>query len=185
MQYTLFEKTVPDDGSSTFWYQCRKFRLNIHSDERGVRIRDFQLYSPDFKEKYIDTREESHEAEFRALPVIDGFRFSDEKIVAGIYIGSNPREFTVKTEGERAEVTLDNGMQIILTPEGPEFTGEEISLEWLYSESAEAKYAFQPGKISIEFAGNMSEPYRAELTVEGGVVSQNKITGSRHIKICC
>lgn len=69
----------------TFWYAGRHYRANLMYQNGKIWIRDLFIFDENFAEKYLTKREPTHDCEFYNLPVMDGYRFSDGKIRAGIY----------------------------------------------------------------------------------------------------
>ena len=78
--------SAPDGGDRrTAWYYSRSYRLNVLYENGRGWIRDLQLYSDRFPEPFLfEANTKTLCAQF-ALPVTDGFRFSDTAVRAGIY----------------------------------------------------------------------------------------------------
>lgn len=72
-------------GTRSIWYQCRKYRANLLLQNGVLRLRDLYLYDDDYRERYLDKRVTGHNCGYYALPVIDGFRFSKDGVIAGGY----------------------------------------------------------------------------------------------------
>ncbi len=75
-----------DEGKRSVWYSSKKYRVNLCSDENGVRIRDLHVFSDSLADPYEDKICEKNEATYETLPVVDGNRFSGNGILSGAYI---------------------------------------------------------------------------------------------------
>ena len=75
------------DGSDrrTAWYYSRRYRLNVLYENGRGWIRDLQLYSDRFPEPFLTQANKKTLCAQFALPVADGFRFSDRAVRAGLY----------------------------------------------------------------------------------------------------
>ncbi len=85
-QAQMFDSDVRDNKYKTLWYNCKSYRLNVLYEAGKVQLRDLYIFNELFKEKFLDTNEESHSCSYFTLPVIDGYRFSDKNTRAGLYL---------------------------------------------------------------------------------------------------
>lgn len=101
-------------GNQSVWYSCKNYRLNLFSNNEEVWIRDIHKFDENYRDVYLDEPCKENDATLDALPVIDGFRFSDEKVKAGLFFGKGTiqktwREgstFFVRIFAEGKEITL-------------------------------------------------------------------------------
>lgn len=84
-QAQMFDSDIRNNRYKTLWYNCKNYRLNVIYEKGNIWIRDLYLFNENFREKFIDKREESHNCSYFTLPVIDGFRYSDNNTRAGLY----------------------------------------------------------------------------------------------------
>ncbi|MBQ7546096.1 MAG: hypothetical protein IJT41_03915 [Clostridia bacterium] len=98
---------VADDmqrtARKTLWYYSRYYRVNILFENNRAWIRDLQLYTDDYAEPYLHKKNTDTRCGTFALPVMDGFRFSEGSVRAGIYphAGDSPR-FSVAQAAKNA-----------------------------------------------------------------------------------
>jgi len=72
-------------GRKTLWYESRFYRVNFFEENGLTWIRDIHKFDEAYEERYLTSVCEGHLMTFDNLPVIDGNRWSYEKIRAGIY----------------------------------------------------------------------------------------------------
>ncbi len=85
-QAQMFDSDERDNKYKTVWYNCKNYRLNVLYESGKIWIRDLYIFNELFREKFIITKEDSHNCSYFTLPVIDGFRFSDKNTRAGLYL---------------------------------------------------------------------------------------------------
>lgn len=84
-QAQMFDSDINDNRYKTLWYNCKNYRINVLYEKGRIWIRDLYLFNELLREKFLDTREDTHNCSYYNLPVIDGFRFSDKETRAGLY----------------------------------------------------------------------------------------------------
>lgn len=72
-------------GRKTAWYVSRYYRVNLMFAQGRAWIRDLQLYSDAYAEPHLHTKNTDTRCGTFALPVMDGFRFSEGAVRAGIF----------------------------------------------------------------------------------------------------
>ena len=88
-------------GRKTAWYYSRYYRVNLMFERGRAWIRDLQLYSDAYAEPHLRTKNTDTRCGTFALPVMDGFRFSEGAVRAGIYLDApDCADFESFTVGE-------------------------------------------------------------------------------------
>jgi len=75
-------------GNKTVWFNNKNYRINLYSDTEKVWIRDIHLFSEQYRDLYLDTPCTTHFGIYDNLPIVDGVRFSDDTVQAGIFLGN-------------------------------------------------------------------------------------------------
>lgn len=104
-----------DTGKQSVWYNCKNYRVNMYCDEYGVWIRDLHMFNENYRDVYLDHPCKSDYAILDTLPIMDGFRFSDEKTRAGYYFGKGHIDkiwscgdvFCVLIEADGKKITVE------------------------------------------------------------------------------
>lgn len=135
------------NGMQSVWYCCKNYRVNLYNDGKKIYIRDIHLYGDDIVDLYLsDPCTQSH-AEYRALPILDGFHgVQDNKELPGIFFGNGRIIGTYEEEGyhivsinaENAAFTLkftESGFSVEST-EKTEFSLKENIRVGAYAEIA-------------------------------------------------
>lgn len=117
-QAQMFDSDINGNKYKTVWYNCKNYRLNVLYEHGHIWIRDLYLFKETFKEKFLDEREESHNCSYYTLPVIDGYRFSDKTIRAGLYFCHHDHEINFTSPWRTFQ--KDNSANIYL--------GEELKI---------------------------------------------------------
>ena len=104
-----------DPNKKSAWYCSKRYRINLYSDENGLRIRDLQLFDEQYADPYEETVCTGNDAAYYALPVIDGNLYSGNGIYAGVYplvngekMFAGEMHFT-KIDDDTAEISFTNG----------------------------------------------------------------------------
>jgi len=103
-----------DDRKSSVWYSGRFYRINLYNDEHGLRIRDLHLFSEQVNDPYESILCTENAAAYETLPVIDGFRHTGYKTVAGGFFafenGHKPdgQTFLFREEADTALIDYDD-----------------------------------------------------------------------------
>lgn len=75
----------------TVWFNSRYYRANFLWENGTLRFRDIHVFDENMKSDYLTEKGTSSRVDYYTLPVVDGFGWSSEKLVAGIRF---------KTDGE-------------------------------------------------------------------------------------
>lgn len=117
-QAQMFDSDINNNRYKTMWYNCKNYRLNVLYEQGKIRIRDLYLFNELFKEKFLSEKETSHNCSYYNLPVIDGFRYSDENTRAGLYFYRHGHEISFTApwrtfeNGTSANVYLNEALKI-------------------------------------------------------------------------
>ena len=84
-QAQMLDSDCRDNRYKTLWYNCKNYRINVMYEKGNLWIRDLYLFSDSFKEKFLTEKATTPDCSYYTLPVIDGYRFSDESTRAGLY----------------------------------------------------------------------------------------------------
>ena len=100
--------TWDERDKKSVWFNSRKYRINLFSDENGVRIRDLHIFDESVRDPYNETVCEKNEAIYETLPVADGNRFSGNGILSGIFLIEKGQTL----HGDYTFRETDSGVQI-------------------------------------------------------------------------
>ena len=170
-----------DEGKNSLWYSSKFFRVNIYSDEKGVRIRDLHIYSDSLKDPFLDSVCTENCATYEALPFIDGCRFTGKGVRAGGFItfedGSFPENSEMKftdLDGGSAKAEFSD-ITITLTESGMKIEGKmpftlknAIGIECPHSYEVKS---VSEKELTLSFSG---VSYKVKLTC-GCAVSEKEI----------
>ncbi len=97
------------------WYDCKNYRADIFGEHDRFWIRDIFLFREGYKERYLDSVNDSISMTFDNLPVTDGNRFSGNGVRAGLYPFSDGEALTyterVYSENESSVTMIFKGTQ--------------------------------------------------------------------------
>lgn len=180
-QAQMFDTDTKGGSKKTLWYNCKNYRLNILYENGRIYIRDLYLFNENFREKYLSCREESHNCSYFALPVADGFRFSDKKTRAGIYFFRHDHELEFSAPWR----TFQNGTTAnIYLGESLKITADEKSIyircnepSWymcaVNSSDADLPYAEISGKtLKMKFSLPGEPEFGYEINLSKGYFSK-------------
>lgn len=150
-------------GNKSLWYNSAHYRINLFADKEQVWIRDIHLFDETYRDKYLDEPCTTKAAIYDNLPIMDGIRFSDEDIRAGMYFGKGTIE-SVKKVGEEYDIwiALENKRINLLLKEDCIImqTGEEFVLDYIVSPECKFIVSAEEKQIIYEHGGIM---YMLEL----------------------
>ncbi|MCR5041429.1 MAG: hypothetical protein K6C36_04930 [Clostridia bacterium] len=143
-----FEEKTPDGDFSSVWYQSRDYRINFYSENGVPRIRDLYLFDDGFREKYLDRRETSHNCAYFNLPVVDGYRFSDLNVRAGLYPKGVTGGVSAESVGtDSLRVKLGGGMTVTAGPQSVRITSDaDFTLGFVYAPGSGVPYVGTDGE---------------------------------------
>ncbi len=163
-------------GRRTVWYYSRYYRVNIMYEKGYAWIRDLQLYSDEYAEPHLSGKNTDTRCGTFALPVMDGFRFSDKAVRAGIYMNAP------ESPGFDYEMIGESGIRIFWGD--VTFTADERSLTVL-CENADFRLEFRCGKVqTLPYSGAQGQalhcvfrdftgrPFSYELHLADGAFEQ-------------
>ena len=166
------------NGKKSLWYNCKNYRINLLYENGGLHIRDFYLFRDDFREKFLDKKEEEHSCGYYNLPVMDGYRFSSAEKKAGIYpldsFGTPVlcADYTAGTDDEKQEASCrcGNGLSFIMTSgKITVLAGEAESFAFEFAGNAAVPYLSASEKeLFMKFRGTGDEDYFYSVKLEEG-----------------
>lgn len=123
----------------TVWFNSRYYRANLVVEGKHLRIRDIHKFDERVASPYLTTPVTSNDFELSALPVLDGFGWSGDGIVAGI------RPYFTDASGKT--VAMEGG-QIRAWSEGD----KQLVVAWplINIPGATLTFIFTEGRLSIK-----------------------------------
>ncbi len=70
------------EGRQSVWYDCKNYRVNWYREDGRLGIRDMFGFDENYTERYYDTPSHGNTADYDALPLLDGYRWSGNDIRA-------------------------------------------------------------------------------------------------------
>lgn len=176
-QAQMFDSDIKFNRYKTLWYNCKNYRLNVLYENGKIKIRDLYIFNELFKEKYLTETEKTHNCSYYTLPVIDGYRFSDENIRAGLYFRRHGHELEFSApwrtfeNKNSANVYLGDELKITADENSIFIRCDKINwyLEAINSPDAPLPYLKAEGKeLSMTFALKEKENFSYKLTLDKG-----------------
>lgn len=127
----------------TVWYDSRFYRANLIWEEVGFRFRDIHLFDERVESPYCREAAAGTKLVYNALPIVDGFCWSDAPDKAGMFIRYRNGETAV----------LDSP---VITEEGQVMTIASTDLKG-------NDFTFILNEVGIEVNGPKDEDWRLEL----------------------
>ncbi len=177
VQSQMFDSDINNNRYKTLWYNCKNYRVNILYEQGRIWIRDLYLFNELFKEKFLDAKEETHNCSYYTLPVIDGFRYSDNNTRAGLYFYRHGHEMNFSSpwrtfeNNNSANIYLDENLKITASENGIHIRCTEISwyLCAVNAKTATTPYISAENKtLSMQFRYYGEEYFNYELHLEKG-----------------
>lgn len=152
-------------GKRSYWYNCRRYRVNFLSDGEGFRLRDLTLFDENYNERYQEEPCRTPYLQFDNLPVVDGNRFSGGGVLAGGFFRMDGRPLIPHriryTESDdntsfQLEVGASQGsLTVYVTPSGIRIRGSvPFSLELRQDASKETPaMALQERRLALTWRG--------------------------------
>ena len=118
------------EGRQSVWYNSRFWRTNLLLEDGKAILRDIYLFDDRYCEKFLSVRCTTTACEYRNLPVMDGFLYSDNSKRAGVFICQDGEsvhwdDLAYSESGKEAIVTLTRGQDRLTL----RFTEEKLILE--------------------------------------------------------
>lgn len=179
-QAQMFDSDINNNRYKTLWYNCKNYRTNVLYEKGKIWFRDFYMFDELFREKFIDTREASHNCSYYNLPVTDGYRFSDKDTRAGLYFCHHNHEIefaapwrTFENEnnaniylGEELKITMSENFIHIRCNKQNWF------LKAVYAKNVEVPYISATNKsLKMQSDCYTNEYFKYELKLEKGYFS--------------
>lgn len=159
-------------GRKTVWYYSRYYRVNFLFENNRAWIRDLQLYSDDYAEGHLLKKNTDTRCGTFALPVMDGFRFSEGSVRAGIYPNApDSRSFRFEPIGEHA-MRVSWGSVTFTAEESTlavECADPGFSLSLRYADVPTLPYeSVEPGVLHCTFRDFTEQPFSYALRLSAG-----------------
>lgn len=176
-QAQMFDSDINANRYKTLWYNCKNYRLNVLYENGKIKIRDLYIFNELFKEDYLTDSVKTHNCSYYTLPVIDGFRFSNEHIRAGLYFRRHGHELDFSApwrtfeNGNSANVYLGDELKITADENSIFIRCDKANwyLEAINSPDASLPYLNAEGKeLSMTFALTGKESFSYKLTLDKG-----------------
>jgi hypothetical protein len=92
------KEDLPGSDRKTVWYNSRFYRTNLLWEKGTLRFRDIHLFNEKFPSVYETHVATSNECSFYTLPFVDGYIWSNPKVLAGL-------RFMENVDGKQALLT--------------------------------------------------------------------------------
>ncbi len=125
------------NDKSSYWYDCKNYRLNFYVEKGVFRIRDCYLFRDGYEERYLSSVCTTNDLHYDNLPVIDGVRFTKGDFFAGVYFMKGDvvltcKKVEYKEDGERVILTVKGtpagDIVVTLSPEKVTVKSDGITL---------------------------------------------------------
>lgn len=149
--------TVMSDHSEkdlkTVWFNSRYYRANLLWEKGNLRFRDVHVFNEDFKSDYLTQPGRSSKCDYYTLPVVDGFSWSSDTVVAGMRF---------KAISNNNEIDLEGGYPII----NDSIIGQ-LRIDWpLINSDGSLKVKFDERRISLAMKGENNTDWFLELSFD-------------------
>lgn len=179
-------KNYNKENKSSIWFYCLNYRINLFSDEKGMRIRDFFLFDENYKSRYEDGKPIlNHHATYDNLPIMNGLLWSDKPSLAGIYLMDKTGKNIIADKIDYVEennisttIIKYNQNEIIISLSENEIrikSDEQISLNFKYYKLNEDE------KIDIKTLTFYKRGFKYSLNLNIGVTKDNAIYSDNNL----
>lgn len=181
-QAQIFDSDINDNRYKTLWYNCKNYRVNVLYEKGRIYIRDLYLFDENFREKFLDKKEESHNCSYFTLPVIDGFRYSDTDTRAGLYFCRHGHELSFTAPWRtfinrtNANIYLDEALKITADENFIHIRCNEVSwyMAAINAKDAKTTYISADNKtLRMSFCNYSEELFNYELKLSKGYFRQS------------
>jgi hypothetical protein len=149
--------TVLSDHSEknlkTVWFNSRFFRANLLWEKGTLRFRDIHVFDEDMKSDYLTQKGTSSKCDYYTLPVVDGFVWSSEDIIAGLRFKALSNDSIIDIKG--GDPVIDDSIKGKLTVSWPVTTPEGV-----------VKIVFDEKSIYASLETKSKENWFLELTYD-------------------
>lgn len=179
-QAQMFDNDINSNRYKTVWYNCKNYRLNVLYEKGRIWIRDLYIFNENFEEKFLTQKETSHNCSYYNLPVIDGFRYTDECVRAGLYFYRHGHEMNFFApwrsfvNDNSANIYLDEVLKISANEASVIIRCTEPSwyLCAVNSKNAQTPYIQAENKtLKMKFRSYGDKDFRYELNLSKGYFS--------------
>ena len=149
--------TVLSDHSEkdlkTVWFNSRFFRANLLWEKGTLRFRDIHMFDENLKSDYLTQKLTSSKCDYYTLPVVDGFVWSSEDIIAGL-------RFKVASNGSIIDMKGAN-------PVIDDSEKGELIISWpVEIPDGVVKIIFNENSVSISLNTKIREEWFLELSYD-------------------
>ncbi|OXM16727.1 hypothetical protein [Paenibacillus herberti] len=109
-----------EEGRKSIWYCSRFYRLNLFWEDQQAYIRDFHIFDERYAERYLHEPCRTADSIYDTLPVMDGARWSNSLIKAGIWpmVRSSDGELVpLRCQEDSLEVTEVSQDELLMVAE--------------------------------------------------------------------
>ena len=149
--------TVLSDHSEknlkTVWFNSRFFRANLLWEKGTLRFRDIHVFDEDMKSDYLTQKGTSSKCDYYTLPVVDGFVWSSEDLIAGLRFKALSNDSIIDIKG--GDPVIDDSIKGKLTVSWPVTTPEGV-----------VKIVFDEKSIYASLETKSKENWFLELTYD-------------------
>jgi hypothetical protein len=149
--------TVLSDHSEknlkTVWFNSRFFRANLLWEKGTLRFRDIHVFDEDMKSDYLTQKGTSSKCDYYTLPVVDGFVWSSEDLIAGLRFKALSNDSIIDIKG--GDPVIDDSIKGKLTVSWPVTTPEGV-----------VKIVFDEKSIYVSLETKRKEYWFLELTYD-------------------
>lgn len=149
--------TVLSDHSEknlkTVWFNSRFFRANLLWEKGTLRFRDIHVFDEDMKSDYLTQKGTSSKCDYYTLPVVDGFVWSSEDLIAGLRFKTLSNDSIIDIKG--GDPVIDDSIKGKLTVSWPVTTPEGV-----------VKIVFDEKSIYASLETKSKENWFLELTYD-------------------
>ena len=149
--------TVLSDHSEknlkTVWFNSRFFRANLLWEKGTLRFRDIHVFDEEMKSDYLTQKGTSSKCDYYTLPVVDGFVWSSEDLIAGLRFKALSNDSIIDIKG--GDPVIDDSIKGKLTVSWPVTTPEGV-----------VKIVFDEKSIYASLETKSKENWFLELTYD-------------------
>ena len=103
-----------NEGKQTVWYNCKRYRANILTENGGILLRDLFLFDENYEDRYWKEVATGSSAVYDTLPMVDGYRWGGKGIRSGWHFVDSGTANKSKGEIISTERLTDNDLKVNL-----------------------------------------------------------------------
>ena len=155
-------KDYTEKELKTVWFNSRFFRANLLWEKGTMRFRDIHLFDERVASDYLERRGTSSQCLFDTLPIVDGFRWSDDRTVAGLRLKTKSGQ---ELQGGHPSVSdSERGKLVIRWPIGADAVDRNAVDRNAIDSDGEILITLEEAVIRIEARGQLEEGWYLELS---------------------